>query len=245
MAQVNVNRVIPSGKLDVFFLIDDTGSFSDDITEFQDIIDDVILDIQNEGDDVHFGLGIFRDYDVDGYGSSGDFPYRRLVAIPPDDAGTDGSQEVIDMAQTLSPGGGGDARESQLTALFQAVTGDGQENPDDPGNPYIDTDQGANFRTDAAKFIILWTDSGFHDSGIEGSYPGPAYGDVLTELQNAGVPFRHRREFMETASSVRVVGIARPGESTFDEAVDYLSDLATDTGAVAPAGGVDCSGNGS
>lgn len=238
VAEVNVNRVVPSGKLDVFFLIDDTGSFSNDIMEFQGIIDDVILDIQNEGDDVHFGLAIFRDYDVDDYGSSGDFPYQLLVAIPSDEAATDGSQEVINMAQTLIPEGGGDARESQLTALFQAVTGDGQL-------PYVAAGQGANFRMDAAKFIILWTDSGFHDSGVEEDYPGPSYGDVLDELQNAGVPFRQRRNLMGSASSVRVVGIARPGEDTFDEAVDYLRDLATDTGAVAPEGGVDCSGNGS
>lgn len=236
VATVNVNRIIPSGKLDVFFLIDDTGSFQDDIDLFKGIVDDVINDIKDEGDDVHFGLGIFRDYPEDDYGEPGDFPYKLLVPIPADGEG-DGAQDVIDETQALSPVGGGDPRESQLTALYQAVTGLGD-------GTYVDPGEDAKFRTDAAKFIVLWTDSGFHDKGIEEDYPGPTYGTVLAALQAAGVPIRERRGLELTAQSVRVVGIARPGETTFDEALQYLQNLATDTGAVAPPGGVDCSDNG-
>lgn len=229
VATVNVNRIIPSGKLDVFFLIDDTGSFQDDIELFKGIVEDVIEDIQDEGDDVHFGLGIFRDFPQGDYGEPDDFPYMRLVPISADGDG-DGAQAVIDQTQLLMPDGGKDVPESQLAALLRAVAG-----PDD-----------AQFRVDAAKFIVLWTDSGFHDSGIEEDYPGPRYNDTLFALQAAGVPFRFRarRGLGATQQSVRVLGIARPGEVGFDDAVAYLEALATDTGTVAPPGGVDCSGDG-
>lgn len=243
IAQVEVRQEIPSGKLDVFFLVDNSGSFGDDIGDFRDQLPGIIADIKSQADDAHFGLGTFRDYPIPGYGEETDYPYQRHVAIPSDGAATDGSQEVIDAVDLLEPSGGADAPESQLTALYQAATGEGAPNDANCVNDCsIPAGQGANFRDDAAKIILLWTDSGYNTPGGEPAYPGPGLVATINALQTVYSRRRHERGLMPTPLSIRVAGVARDPDNT--DAIALLQNLAVETGAVATQD-IDCDDNGS
>lgn len=92
----------PTGPVDIFLLIDSTGSFLDDIDDVKDDVPATIDEILALNPDTQFGLGIFRDfYDAnESWGDIGDLPYERLSKI------TDNAQQIKDFIAALSPSGG-------------------------------------------------------------------------------------------------------------------------------------------
>ena len=184
VAQISVTREVPSGKLDVFFLVDNSGSFEDDIGDLRDQLPGIINDIKSQAADAHFGLATFVDYPIPGYGFEDDYPYQLHVPIPGDGDASDGSQAVIDIVENLLPFGGDDAPESQLTALYQAATGEGAPNYDECVNDCsIPAGQGANFRNDAAKIILLGPRNN-SDEEDEENEPSPNVSGLNTSAVN-------------------------------------------------------------
>ena len=215
--------------LDVFFLVDTSDSMDSSIAGLRHGMQRIINALAESKIDVQFGLGEIKDYPVPGYGdpAAGDFPYRLNRAIGPPDAS-------LEMAlQELEASGGGrlDYEESQLTGLYQAVTGEGEPGcaakVTDEGMPCVPPDQGANFREGAVPVIVNITDFGFHD---QAAHPSPPFSQVVQALN---------------AEDVRQIGLAVFGSQGIDQAVTDLSAMAEATSSVAPAGGVDCDGNGS
>ncbi|MFN2626036.1 MAG: hypothetical protein ABR520_08140 [Mycobacteriales bacterium] len=213
--------------LDVFFLVDTTGSMSPTIAGLREGIGKIVTDLARLRLDVQFGLGDFKDYPVEPYGDPSDYPYKRRLPI------TEPGEPLREAIGTLEPSGGGDGPESDLTAVYQSVTGKGQRvvpGVDAGAADFVAPGQDAGFRPTALKVVILATDVQFH---TEPTYPGPTFDDTLTELTSRGV---------------RVVGLAvgadPRGEDEIGGPRPDLVRLAGGSGALAPASGVDCNGDG-
>lgn len=214
---------ISAGAIDLFILVDTSGSFTDDLPIFKAQAPNIITSIQSMNPNVRFGLGRFDDYPIPPFGDAGDVAYTRLVDLTFDTA------EVIDEIRDLETNSGADNPESQLVALFQASTGDGQDLSGE-GFPAasIPPGQNASFRDGVTKLFLLWTDDSFHLQDDPGDipYPGPTFVEVVEAIEALDPPM--------------VIGISSGGGGLAD-----LQAIASATGALAPEGGVDCDANGS
>ena len=203
--------------LDVFFLMDTTQSMDSSINGLLKGMHQISSDLARSKIDVWFGVGEFKDYPIPGYGDpiSGDFPYRLNRKMGPADA------SLVAAIEEMQASGGGDHHlpESQLTALYQSVTGAGE-----PG--FVDANQDAGFRSGAVKVVVLITDAGFEDSA---AHPSPPFSAVAGEL---------------TADGVYQVGLAVYGPWGVKAALADLEEMAQATGTRVPPGGVDCDGDG-
>lgn len=216
---------ITEGDVDLFFLVDLSGSFTDDLPVFQAQAPGIIDSIRASNPNVQFGLGRFEDYPIPPFGSSaaGDVAYERLQDLTFD------AEAMKTLIAGLSTRDGADPPQSQLTALFQAASGAGQDLSGDgyPGAT-IPAGQQANFRNGATKLFLMWTDEAFHQPDDPGDipYPGPSFVETVAAIQALDPPM--------------VLGI-----SVYPHAgLTDLQAIATATGSFAPEGGVDCDGDG-
>ena len=215
----------PDDAVDVYMLVDLSGSFVDDLPVFQDQAPDMISDLRASYPNSRFGLAKFEDYPIDPFGSAGDGDkaYERLVDLTFD------TDTVLNTISTLFTRSGVDWPQSQLPALYQAATGAGQDLSTQgyPGAS-IPFGQRANFRDGATKIFVLWTDAPFHQPGDAGDipYPGPS--------------FEETRDAILALDPPMVIGISSGGGGLSD-----LEEMAAATGALAPPGGADCDGDGS
>jgi hypothetical protein len=199
--------------LDIYILIDLTGSFGGEVEALKANAPTIVSTILTENPNTRFGLGWFQDYPVWPYGEPPMLPYGRAVDLTFD------NQALYAGIAGLTLSYAGDIAESQVPALYQAVTGSGD-------GVYIPPGLQANFRSEAAKVIILWTDAPFHR--IDYLIPGvstPTYEQTVAAL--LALP------------RAQVLGISSEGGGLVD-----LQDITADTGSLAPAGGVDCNKDG-
>ena len=91
----------------------------------------------------------------------------------------DADADLADALEKLESSGGGraDLPESQLTGLYQAVTGEGQSG-------FVPPEQDADFRPGALKEIVHITDAAFHD---DAAHPSPPFEQVAAALRDRGV----------------------------------------------------------
>ena len=162
----------PTG-LDVFFLVDVSDSMDPTIAGLRSGMNEIVEELGESRIDVQFGLGSYKDYPIPGFGDpvAGDYPYRLDRAIGPADA------EFTRALESLVSSGGGDLPESQLTGVYQAVTGAG-----DPG--FVDPGQGAGFRRSALPVVVHMTDAAFHNTA---AHPSPSLDAVAATLRNKGI----------------------------------------------------------
>jgi hypothetical protein len=219
-----INR-LTEGTLDVFFVIDHSGSMIDDIAAVKAASESVITTLQVSNPDTQFGLSKFEDYPINPFGvaSLGDKAYELLINITSDVGSV---LDAINALNPVDPASGGDLPESQLTALYQAATGEGQTVEGYPDATIL-PDQNAVFRGEATKIFLLYTDDAFHLPGDAGDIPYPG------------------KDFVETVNAIldldppKVIGISSGGGGLAD-----LQAIASATDAFAPPGGVDCDGDG-
>ena len=210
--------------VDVFMLVDLTGSFANDLPVFKAQAPDIISTLKASNANTQFGLAKFEDYPISPFGDAGcgDKAYERLVDLTLDAA------PILDAINGLFTRCGADGPESQLPALFQAATGAGQD-LSELGFPEanIASGQQANFRDGANKVFMLWTDAPFHQPGDPGltPYPGQSIDEVVNAILALDPP--------------KVIGISSGGGGLAD-----LQTIAAATGAFAPEGGVDCNADG-
>ncbi|HYI44249.1 MAG TPA: vWA domain-containing protein [Actinomycetota bacterium] len=202
--------------LDVFFLVDTSQSMDSTINGLREGMAEVINELEQAKIDVQFGVGEFKDYPIPGYGNpeSGDFPYRLDRKIGPADASLADALEMLD----AEGGGNADKPESQLTGLYQAATGAG-----DPG--FVAPGEDAGFRPGSLRVIIHLTDAAFH---TDLAHPSPSWAEVVSALRS---------------EAILQIGLAVYGREG-PEGLDHLTDMAAATNALAPASGVDCTGDG-
>lgn len=128
--------------VDVFFLIDVSGSMQDTIDGVRRALFSIINQLRLEGVDVWFGVGEYRSY------TQPPAYKRRLDISPP-------GPRLRRALNSLFASGG--QEETQLMALYQVATGEGIDEP----NHHITPGQQANFRSEAEKVIIHATDAQF------------------------------------------------------------------------------------
>jgi hypothetical protein len=185
-------------EVDIAFVVDTTGSFFDDLDEFNAQANSMLNTLSNCGANVAVSISEFRDFPISPFGGGSDVPFGRVLVAGEDSPtplivpGTLGDSNVPDitaaLASGLTAGGGLDGPESQNEALRQIATGAGLP-------PYVAAGLGgvggptgafrAGTGTDARRIVVLWTDASFHDPSDPndddrvGSFsdPGGAYDD--------------------------------------------------------------------
>ena len=223
--EIPLDLVLPRTPmpLDVVFHVDTTGSMQGIINGLRADLAGIVSSLQQIGLDTWFGLVDFKDYPAPyGGGNAEDYPY--LLRVPVGPAGDRLEAGLND----LSAYGGGDAEESQLSALFQSTTGAGET--DSVGTEIIAPGRHAGYRPASLRLAIVATDVGFHRGGglpraaDTIGYPGPT--------------------FEQTARVMRRSGVFQVGLAATPRALSDLRLMAQQTRTFAPGGGVDCDGDG-
>jgi hypothetical protein len=112
---VHTPEIPPS--VDVCLLSDETGSFSDDITNLKTAPPAIFAEVVAEAPDAQFSVAGFRDYMVSPYGDPGDWVYRLTSSMSPLEA------NWLAGVNALAAGGGRDIPEAQHDGIFGATTG--------------------------------------------------------------------------------------------------------------------------
>ena len=165
---VQIDVTVPAGgahAIDVGFIIDQSGSYEDDITTLQTRAQDIVNSLRARTDiDVQFGLAGFADFPQGDYGDAGDIEYRLYQNITGD------SDALIAAIDKLNKPlmNGADYPESQYEALFRAA-------------------QEIGWRDGTLRILLLATDADFHDSDTDPSYPGTGRRAVLATLEEENV----------------------------------------------------------
>jgi len=222
---IQMTGVAQGPLMDYFILVDLSGSYRDDLPYFKEQVPRMIDQLVSANPNIWFGLGRFEDYPIDPFGDSeaGDKAYELIIDL------TDDVSRIKEAIEGLSTRSGADDPQSQLAALSQAATGEGQDvNGDGDYDDVADIPlgQGASFRPSALRTVAIYTDASFHRPGDPGDipYPGPS--------------------FEEAISVLRARGIATPGFASSPESVlEDLRRIAEGTGTFAPYD-VDCDGDG-
>jgi hypothetical protein len=162
------------GPVDIVFLVDNTGSYTDDLPLIQAQMADILSMLTTEFPDLRLGLATFRDFPFSPFGDPGDFAYQVNYVLDADTAG------FSTAFAGLVAGGGNDGPEAQYEAIFQVLTGAGRDltNDGDTNDTGEIAPSDIGWVDGRAKVIYLLTDASFHDSDTE-SYPG-------TTLEAAG-----------------------------------------------------------
>lgn len=205
---------------DVLFLVDTTGSMTEEIDQIaRTVRDDLIPAMRDTIGDVRFSVASLADFNVGSYGGERDVPFMLLQ-------GSTSDPDVIRTAiDRLPMSNGADGPESQVEALYQAATGEGIGRFVPPARCPDETVGYPCFRAEGSRIFLLFTDAQFHN-GPDGSEP------------YVGVePRPHTyREAVDALNGVgaKVLGLFSGGADTF--ALEDLRDVARDTGAVRPGG---------
>lgn len=151
---------------DVLFLVDVTGSMSQEISNIQNRLRDrIVPGIAEEIPDVGIGVAYFADFNVGDYGLGSDEPFRLLQTITTDLVAV---QAAVDQ---LPDRDGNDGPESQVEAMYQVGTGEGLGDwvPASFGCPTGGSGYPC-FRREALPIVLMFTDAPFHN-GPTGGYP--------------------------------------------------------------------------
>lgn len=224
---VNYRLLLPRtpSPIDVMFLVDTTDSMTHTIDGLRQDLKQIVNDLATVGLDVQFGVGDFHDYPptdfAPGDGEIGDYPYRL-------DAKIGRVTAVLQAALSkLHASGGGDPPEADLTALYQSTTGAGQRIG---RHVLVRPGLQAGYRPDALKLAVLATDAPFHQ---ESDYLTPSWSRTMSTLRSYGVH----------PIGIAVERVDGQGATAGFPSLSDENRLTTQTGSVAPRGGVDCNGD--
>lgn len=223
--------------LNVFFLLDTSDSMGATINDLAHSVAQIINQLGQEKLALKVGIGAFRAYP------------DRLIPVPRCDEETNVQQQceknyvfrnILDITtpgaavtaalETLESDAGGFYK-SHLGALYQLATGEGQDlYPPGPAGHDVPPGLQANFDDNSLRVVLHATDEAFGDDvrrdtgGTSPNNPDPPE-----------IP-----EFSEVAGAFNARGIIQVGLSIGRSPQRDLERVAADTGAVAPAVGVDC-----
>lgn len=152
-----VRSVGKNGKVDIAFLIDSTGSMSDEIAGVRNNLNKFTEVLQNAGLDFRISVIDYKDITDDGDDST-------KVLMQDGEKWFTTSEKVASVLDTISVNGGGDNPETVLDAIGLMNTLD--------------------FRDDASKFSILLTDAGYKNDNHYGYSDMSA---AITALKEKGV----------------------------------------------------------
>ena len=172
---------------DVMWLVDLSGSFGDDLALWKEQTNAIAGALRDVVPNFRVALSSFVDAPCGEFGDPtwGDYGYRLELAFSSD---VDRFSETVNNLEVLS---GNDMPESQLEAMYQAMTGLGREVDGECANASIPPSN-PNWGGDRLRFLLVSTDAPFHtptdvdEYGV--SYPYPTTVDnVIETAQRLGV----------------------------------------------------------
>lgn len=204
-------------QADVFFSVDTTGSFGEEIAAIQASIDTLIVPgVAAAIPDAAFGVGRFEDFPRDPFGLASDLPFELLTSITTD----------MGMLRTgidaLPPAAGGlDIPEAGTEALYQWATGMGipavEIAPFAPGDV-----GGAGFRADSLPIVVHITDAASH---------------VPADYAALGIETHDQAQAVAALSAIgaRVIGVrSTENDGVAGDPLDELTALSLGTRATIP-----------
>ncbi len=245
------STAIPS--LDVFFLMDTTGSMAPEIGNLKTALTGTVIPgIKAAVTDSQFGVGAFDDFPVSPYDAatcSGDGtpdqPFKLRQPITATTSLVTAAVAGLTNATGGTIGCGGDLPEAGIEAIYQAATGNGLTGPSPTAVPMNHNGVGGvEFRSTTMPVIVSITDAISHGVGetdVAACDGGPT---DLVPYNSTIAAFAHSRAQTEAALSTicaRVVGIAavETPAGTACDGQEYLTAISTATGARVPPGAWD------
>ncbi len=220
--ELPLDTQVELGRADVVFLIDVTGSMSQEIGHIQaELRDTIAPGISAAIPDSELGVATFADFPVRACGTGEDHPYNLVLPVTSDLA------RVQTAVNAIGVSNGGDPPEAQVEALYQTVTGEGL-------GSFIASSFGcpeggfgyACFRNDALPVILLFTDDFWH----EGPGGTNLFADDCPELLRSVTPHRYADALsVLDGRGVRVMGLFSGIDGG---ARAELNRVATDTDAL-------------
>jgi hypothetical protein len=214
MKPLEFGTAVPA--LDVFFLMDTTGSMGDEIVALKNALSNTVApQIKTVVPNTYFGVAQYKDFP--GYGGASDKPIAFVQSI------TDSVAAVVAGISTLTASGGGDGPESGIEAIYQVITGAGLTGP----SPLSVPPTNVGFRPSAMPVIVSISDAAYHGPG-EGGSCGANYDVPVAN-------FAHSRQQAKDALAgkcARSVGVAT--DTGACNAQSDMEDFATSTGARVP-----------
>ncbi|HEV2757838.1 MAG TPA: hypothetical protein VG318_18920 [Actinomycetota bacterium] len=220
--------------VDVYFLVDTTSSMGATLRSLTLGIEDIVGRLARSGIRLRAGVGAFRSYPRETDRRVEDYPYRRIRALGPVD------DELVRSLYELEGAGSSGAN---LTALYQAVTGAGQDVlPPGPSKADVPSGLGAGFRDDATKVVVHFADTWFgtpergdpNGYYAPGTWPGPGFTEVAAALRAESI--HHLGVAMQPSAGGTVL--------TQADVRDDLELLSRQTLSLAGERGADCDGDG-
>ncbi len=171
--------------VDVMWLVDLSGSFDDDLGTWQNSTREIVNTLSSRVADLRVGLASFVDAPCDDFGSIGDYGYKLNLPVT---ANFTAFEEAVNSTGIYY---GGDWRESQLEAMYQAITGEGVTCNGTCEDATINATV-PGWGDKRIHLLIVSTDAPFHrptDIGWYGTpYPYPAnVTDVINAAEEEGV----------------------------------------------------------
>jgi hypothetical protein len=153
--------------VDVVFVFDRSGSFYDDLATFQTQATTLTTRLGEDLDNLAVGLSSFVDAPCFGFGYGTDFGYELNLAL------TTELSMLNSVIDTLDIRSGSDGPESQLEAMYQALTGEGVSvtSGSCAGVASIPPSD-MEWRDRSISFLFMSTDADFHQP-TDASYPYP------------------------------------------------------------------------
>jgi hypothetical protein len=243
--------------LDVFFLMDTTGSMGGEISNLQAAITGTVIPgIQSAVANSQFGVGALEDFPIDPYGnihgsdcgstdSSPDQPFKLRQAITSNGTAVATAVAGLSTGPDTPIGCGQDWPEGGIEAIYQAASGQGLTGPSPTNVPPNQSGiGGVAFRQGTMPVIVAITDAMSHGVGETATCTLSDGTLITTPYAGTVATVAHSRADAKTALSnicARVVGIAaiQPAMPVACSGQEYLSDLATATGARVPPGAWD------
>jgi len=127
--------------LDLIFVIDTTGSMVDDIANVKASATTIVNAIDSRISDYRVAVADYRDFPIEPYGGSGDYPYNAVLPFSTD------KDSIIDGIHSISLGWGADWEESVYSALIRAIY----------------TEDLGSWRNGVKKAVVLMGDAPPHD----------------------------------------------------------------------------------
>ncbi|MDQ3964208.1 MAG: hypothetical protein M3277_09915 [Actinomycetota bacterium] len=227
--------------LNVFFLLDTSDSMGSTIEDLARSTANIINELVEENIDFKVGIGAFRAYPdrfppdpscettpTSSQRCEKNYVFRKIFDIQPP-----GGTMSQALAELESDAGG--KYKSHLGALYQIATGAGQDlYPPGPAGHDVPPGLDVSFEDKALKVVLHATDERF---GREDPSDPPSAD--FSNPQSPEIP-----SFAEVAAALNARDIHQIGLSINRAPRNDLERVARDTGALAPAEGVDCDGDG-
>jgi hypothetical protein len=201
---VTVSTELTTAKVDVFFIVDTTGSMGEQVTAAKNAISTIISNTSALGD-IAYGVGYYEDFPNTSWGGGSDKAWEMLQDITTD------TTAVTTGINALSLGWGRDFPESNLHGLKQMA----------------DT---ASWRPGSKRIAFWFGDAPGHDPNTTPGYPGPTLAAAIAALtgKNIQVEALNSSSLNSTGQATAITAATGGTVRPFGASPTVLSEIVKD-----------------